>query len=305
MDEVDMKICGILHMNSRISIRDLGDKLDLSVNSVHKRINSLVEDGVIETFVLLPGTPIEAISILIMGNSQCQSMDECVANLSHNKNVWKVIVGLDNRLSISCIIPKLDKLRELTDFVIKTADLENYEVGIFEESYSKESAGEDDEKRPTLTKLDYRIIHSFSKNSRRPISDVADELNVSPKTIKRRLSKLEKEKLVTSGIYWQPTMTNDIITYLYMTIGPDIDVKNLWPTLKNTYKTNFITVYTFGNLPDFAVGVFWTKTMREMNEIQQSLRKDGGFKSIRSNMQYRAYHFDTWVNDLILKRAEF
>ena len=108
MDEVDIKICGILHMNSRISIRELGDILDLSVNSVHKRINALVEDGVIEAFIVTPQS-IDAISILIMGNSQCQSMDECVTNLSKNKNVWKIIVGLDNRLSISCLIPSLDQ----------------------------------------------------------------------------------------------------------------------------------------------------------------------------------------------------
>ena len=296
MDETDLKICSILHGNSRISIRDLGDILDLSVNSVHKRINALVEDGVIETFVMLPSNlSIYTISILIMGNSQCKSMDDCVSKLSKNKSVWKVIVGLDNKMFISCLVPSLDHLRELTDFVIRAGELEDYKVGIFEEPCCKDTPGEDEAKIPKPTKMDYRIMHSFSKNSRRPISDVADDLNVSPKTIKRRLAKLEKEGYVGSGIYWQPTMTNDIITYLSMTIGPDMDLRDLWANLKNNYSPNFITLYS----------LFWTKTMRQMNDIQQSLRKEEGFKSIRSNMQYRAYHFDTWVGDLIEKRAEF
>ena len=277
--------------------------LDLSVNSVHKRINALVEDGVIETFVLLPSnTIVDNISILIMGNSQCQSMDECVSKLGKDKKVWKVIVGLDNKLLISCLIPNLDHMRELTDFVIETGELENYQLGIFDEPSCKQN---NETKDPKLTKLDYRIIHSFSKNSRRPISDVADVLDVSPKTVKRRLAKLEKEGSVGSGIYWQPTMTNDIITYLSMTIKPGQNIREMWTDLKNEYSTNFITLYSFGNLPDFVLGVFWTKTMRQMNEIQQSLRKGGEIRSIRSNMQYRAYHFNTWVDDLILKRAEF
>ncbi len=309
MDETDIKITSILHGNSRISTRELGDILDLSVNSIHKRLNALIDNGVIETFVMGPScSSIEHVSVLIMGNSSCSSMNECVANLGKDKNVLKIIVGLDNKLFISCIIPNISDLRELTDHCIQAGELEDYQVGIFDipvcQKKKKSDEDEEETKKVKLTKLDYRIIHSFSKNSRRPISDVADDLNVSPKTVKRRLAKLEKESLVGSGIHWQPTMTNDIITYLSVTVDPGIDVMELFTNLRENYCPNFITLYSFGNLPDFILILFWTKTMREMNDIQQALRKEYEFKSIRSNMQYRAHHFDTWLDDHIKKRAE-
>ncbi len=306
MDETDLHITGIMHGNSRISIRELGDILDLSVNSVHKRLNALVDDGVIETFVFGPTEiSIPNVSILIIGNSSCKSMDDCVSKLGKNKNVLKVIVGLDNKLFISCIIPDITHLRELSDYVITEGELENYKVGIFDIPPCCKGDEKAEPKKHKLTKLDYRIIHSFSKNSRRPISEVSEELDVSPKTVKRRLANLEKNRLTCSGIHWQPTMTNDIITYLSVTLNPDVDLKELFALLRNNYCPNFITFYSFGNLPDFVLILFWTKTMRQMNDIQQALRKEGSFKSIRSNMQYRAYHFDTWIDDLIEKRAEF
>ncbi|WP_209124858.1 Lrp/AsnC family transcriptional regulator [Alkalihalobacillus sp. BA299] len=50
IDEIDRKILSYLHENSRISYTDLGKKVDLSRVAVQARINSLVEEGIIEKF---------------------------------------------------------------------------------------------------------------------------------------------------------------------------------------------------------------------------------------------------------------
>jgi Lrp/AsnC family leucine-responsive transcriptional regulator len=47
---LDKKILSILHENSRISYTDISKQLDLSRVAIQTRINSLIEQGVIEKF---------------------------------------------------------------------------------------------------------------------------------------------------------------------------------------------------------------------------------------------------------------
>jgi len=50
MDKTDIILCQMLLGNSRLSYSELADTLNLSVTAVHKRIQDLVESGVIRKF---------------------------------------------------------------------------------------------------------------------------------------------------------------------------------------------------------------------------------------------------------------
>lgn len=50
IDEIDKEILSILHENSRISYTDIGKQLNLSRVAIQSRINSLMEQGIIEQF---------------------------------------------------------------------------------------------------------------------------------------------------------------------------------------------------------------------------------------------------------------
>jgi len=50
IDEIDRKILAILNQNARISFTDLAKEIGLSRVAVQSRINTLIEDGVIERF---------------------------------------------------------------------------------------------------------------------------------------------------------------------------------------------------------------------------------------------------------------
>lgn len=52
MDKTDRKLLQILHENSRISIVELSQKINLSRPSVKERINKLVEKGIITNFTI-------------------------------------------------------------------------------------------------------------------------------------------------------------------------------------------------------------------------------------------------------------
>jgi len=53
LDNLDTKLLGILQEEGRISYADLGRKLNLSRSAVRERVNTLVENGVIEKFTIV------------------------------------------------------------------------------------------------------------------------------------------------------------------------------------------------------------------------------------------------------------
>jgi DNA-binding Lrp family transcriptional regulator len=53
IDDIDMKIIGILSENARISNVDIANKIDVSEGTIRRRINEMVKKGTIEGFILL------------------------------------------------------------------------------------------------------------------------------------------------------------------------------------------------------------------------------------------------------------
>lgn len=53
IDEIDRKLLNILQDNSRITIRELSEKLHLSTTPIHERIKKLEKNGLIKDYVTL------------------------------------------------------------------------------------------------------------------------------------------------------------------------------------------------------------------------------------------------------------
>ena len=50
MDEIDLIIIKKLIENSRVTYRELAEMVDMSITTIYKRINKLVDDGNINAF---------------------------------------------------------------------------------------------------------------------------------------------------------------------------------------------------------------------------------------------------------------
>ena len=88
MDKTDMSLIMLLSANSRLSYAELAEKLNLSVNAIHKRIQSLIETGVIRTFTAKVSLlSANAIVVFISGTSQLGSFQDLPAKLKARLNL--------------------------------------------------------------------------------------------------------------------------------------------------------------------------------------------------------------------------
>lgn len=97
MDDIDFWLTKELASNSRATYRKLADKLDISVNSVHKRVRAIVSAGIIKQYtVCLTQKAIPQVWVCICGISETASVNDVVERLEktlpHSGYMWQAAI---------------------------------------------------------------------------------------------------------------------------------------------------------------------------------------------------------------------
>lgn len=295
MDEADIEITISLAQNSRIPFRDLADMLDLSVNAVHKRVQALQELGIINRFqAMISPRVLRPVYVLVNGFSQSPHLDGSVDELGRDNRIFKVIMAGGNMVYVNAALQDLSGIQDLLHLIREKLKLSNLSFGFLQPP---------EEDLPPMSGMDFRILNALRDDARKAVSDVAEELGVSSKTVRRRLSRMEKEGLILLTIDFVPTASSDIITILHLKV-PDAEArKNLVPVLFNEHRPHVIGLHHFFDPHDILYCTLWTKNMNEMMRIVNRIQEDERVESVVPNIYYNQRTFDTWVDDMIRERA--
>lgn len=174
MDDIDLSLSIILMANSRIPYRELADKFGMNVNSIHKRVKSLVESGIIENFntkLNLTYFP-NASNVLLFGTSRAKNTELLIDKLGEQECIYNATQGSGNYLYIHANIKNLNQLDSLVSFMKTVGEMDEFTVGL-ESSITGIELPES--KAWDLSNLDFLIINSLKDNSRKPISEIAIE----------------------------------------------------------------------------------------------------------------------------------
>jgi Lrp/AsnC family transcriptional regulator for asnA, asnC and gidA len=289
MDETDIAISLMLLTNSRTPYRVLAGRLKLSVNAVHKRIQAMIEAGIIRGFTARPNLFIAgALNVYIFGFARAEPLRELPSKLSKNDSVYWVAQAGSGYIYVGAYVRGLNELSSVSDFIRKTADMPNPTVGIIDFG-----ANINYQPKDILDTLDWQIISALSKDSRKPIADVAQELNSSVKTIRRHLNTMIKRNLIELSIKWYPDASDDIISIFHT--KPSNETKVNSAELHKKYGPSLLYHLIFSNLPDEHLLVAWTRTMKELKELKEKIENDPNFRSATMNILYTGDIFPTWV----------
>lgn len=293
MDKTDVILCQLLMSNSRLSYRELAEKLNLSVTAVHNRIQTLIEMGIIRKFtakinIFLQG----AIHVLIFGNSKNSSIRELIPKLSENECVYWVAVAGGNALYIGIYLRHISELEAAVRFVKETAEIPEPTVGLtfspippFLKNLKIETT--------TLCELDYKIIRSLRNNSRKATSEIAEEVGVSAKTVSHRLARMVKNYLILFSIDWYPDASNDIISVFHVQLKPDAKPNTADYILQKNYPETLF-YWGFSNIPNAYLFMVWTPTSKELRLLRESLEQEQSILSVAPNVIYSGHVLDSW-----------
>ena len=299
MDEIDISLSMMLMANSRIPYKDLAEMFNMSVNSIHKRINSLVELDVIQAFKARLGfANFQGITnIIIYGISEVRQKKQLIDKLGENEYIYNVMEGSGNIIYIHAYLRNIGELDELVSFVRKMANIKDIIVGIDKEMphMSLESLS-----LKPLSELDYLIINSLKNNSRKLISDIALEVEVSTKTIRRRLDRLTDNHLVQFLIDWYPDRAGIIPAMINLKFAGHviIDDKDFEKKLRNKYGTKILFIWSFSNLPSLKFIAILTQSMKELQEIQTFLLSER-YEKVDITVLIEGKLFPTWIDTFL------
>lgn len=298
MDKTDVTLCQLLLTNSRLSYRELAHKLNLSVTAVHARIQSLVELGVIRRFTAKVSIgALKAVHVIIFGASVKTPLHDLNGEIAKHGSIYWLAIGGGNFLYIGAYLKSITELESLVDYVKKTAGLLELTVGLTSWVYPINVNKVTD---TTLQDLDYQIIRSLSDNSRKATSDVAEELGVSTKTVRRRLLRMMRLGLIELSIEWYPDASNDIMTVFHFHLKSESD-KGVLGGILQKFLPNVIFYWGFSNIPNSYIAFVWTNTMKELKSVRERFEHEAAVQSVSPNILYTGYIFKTWVDRLVKK----
>jgi DNA-binding Lrp family transcriptional regulator len=299
LDKTDVILCQLLLGNSRTSYRELAEKLNLSVTAVHNRIQSLIAAGIIRKFTARPSIMVtNSIHVLVFGTSKASHIRDLKPKLDENELIYWLAVGGGNFLYIGAYLRNICELEPLVRFIQETAEMTKPTVTI---TGSPMPPMMKNLKFETgLCELDFKIIKSLKDDSRKPTATIAEELGVSTKTVRRRLSRMIKNFLIELSIEWYPDASNDIFSVFHINFKLDADKKEPLQLLQKYYpKTLFY--WSFSNIPNAYLFMVWTPTSKELREIRESLEQEAAVATVSTNVIYTGYMLDNWRDEIPLK----
>jgi DNA-binding Lrp family transcriptional regulator len=270
MDETDVALCRLLIFNSRMPYSELAKALDISVQSAHRRVQDLIARGVISGFTAAFSTrAYRSTWVLVHGRSEAGSMTAVMDALNGEKEMDMAMMASGNYLYIAGSVMDPGKVNRFTSSVTRTAKLARPQVGIV---YNP--ALMDIEEEAIVYPMDVKIITALRNDSRRPVTDVAKELGVAPRTVNRHIDRLMKGNLVHFAIGWHPQMSGDIVAALHLKVRGDGDREKVAAALVKRLAVREIITYSFSDRPESLICLAWSPTLIALNQLVRELEDD-------------------------------
>jgi len=296
MDETDLRLIQLLVHDPRASYRELADRLQLTVQAVHRRIQLLLESKVLVGFTAtLSARYLEAVPVTLYGRSS-KTREEVIAALDRSEMASGVLFGSGGVVVISGLLRRASELEAFVDLVREGAGVADPLVGLESEPSRGRTATAATE---PLTSLDRRIVAALAGDARRPAAEVAKELGVTAATVSRRLDRLIAIGAVEFVTMLHPGFSGDVVAIVHLYLNEGADRQALIARLRAKLGPAAEYYRTFSNLPAYITLVAWTRSLRELEVLTDEVARDPDVRRVVPDIIFTGWYHPTWRDRLV------
>jgi len=291
LDETDIIIIKKLFENSRFTYRELADLTNLSVSAIHKRIKSLEESRIINAYTARPSVlALKSLWIIIFGASKAKSMEAVSKELGQHENIEFVAIAGGKFLYVSGFLRSISELQDYSSYVSNVAQINQPTVGIIDVPYITTPE--------PLTTIDYKILKTLNRDARKSIADIAEDVGLSAKTVRKRLNRMIENNLALFSINYTPLYENSFITVFHLFLNNGSDMNSKFQYINEKYSQNIIHCFSYSNIPNFITMTSWAKSAQDSQAIQKELQIDG-FKDVIPHIFLSVKWYGCWMDQLL------
>ncbi len=258
MDDIDLAIVKMLIPNGRASYSSIARNLGISTTTVITRINGMLKDGVIDRFFVMPtlsSLGCTVIHAIIKDGDESRVID-VISRLGYlfmkvrclgDYNVFGFASGASMGMNMNKIYEYLSDYRVSYVSIVEPAP-----------------------KR--ITYNDLLIIKYLIKknNARARVNDIADALQLSVKTVERRLSRMLADGIVRFSMIVNPTAVSNFINFIMM-IRSGSDISKIRMMLHDILASNLLMPMIDAS-DDTIVAVLHVYSTHEMDSLLRRVK---------------------------------
>jgi DNA-binding Lrp family transcriptional regulator len=309
MDDTDRKLMLLICANPRIRLRELAKNLGISTQAVHHRIQVLTEIGVIEG--MTAGISIHylhAVPLIIFGRSNTTSVKETLDRLGESEFSSLALAAGGNYFYVIGLLRDISELDGYTEFVKRVGKMPEPTVGIFGLDYPEyrltTDGGTREQSYKELSPLDLRIIVSLKHDARRSIADIADDVGVSAKTVRRHLDDMTSEGSLEFYVPWDPVAGGNTFMLMHVNLKDSTDKVEVGRKLLSKYPLQIAFIRTFRNIPGFLWCVLSLEKTTQIRKILREIAEDEDVLTVMPNFVYLERNYSTWRDKLPEARTQ-
>lgn len=289
--------------NPRIRLRELAKSLGISTQAVHHRIQVLAETGVIEG--MTAGISIHylhAVPLVIFGISNTTSVKDTLDRLGESEFSSLALVAGGNYLYVIGLLRDISELDGYAEFVKCVGEMPEPTVGIYGLDYPEyrltAGGGKRNQVYKELSRLDLEIIASLKDDARRPIADIANDVGVSAKTVRRHLDDMTSEGSLEFYVPWDPVAGENTLLLMHLNLRDGVNKVEVGRRLLSKYPLQIVFIRTFRNIPGFLWCVLSMEKPTEIRRILREIAEDEDVLTLMPNSVYLERNYTTWRDKL-------
>jgi DNA-binding Lrp family transcriptional regulator len=268
-----MKILNSLSRNCRVSYSSLGNEIGLTAKSVKARVEKMQSSGVIDSFIIKVNPLVLGYSkfcLLIVRNSKADQK-HIERSLSLLGDIFERVYGLGN-LSIFLLAVKKEaeeKLELLVDVIGQDLLIQSQTIAF-------------PNVREQPTYADFKIMKCLLADPRMEISDIAEKISMSTKTVSRRLEKMIQNHVLDFTVHGDPTA---IRGYIVSVVSANTDKGSYGKVLEKSYADLKDSFFFYSYSPaltqqDVIYWVFCSKDVFALDSVMKRIESYPGVRKV-------------------------
>ena len=184
------------------------------------------------------------------------------------------------------VVQDPNRIGEFVSSVTRAAKLSEPEIGVVQ--FPLPLPGNE----PIIYPMDVMLVRALSKDSRRSVAELAKELEVAPRTVRRHIDRLSKDMLAHFSLELHLNRTSDLFPALHLTVKGGQDKEKAALAMIKQLALREIITFNFGDRPEQFIVVFWSSSIGDLNETIADLEKSGMFEEVRPNLILDARYYE-------------